>query len=478
MVVLDALHWIQGHAAPDLAVRWNCKAAKCGSCSAEVNGRPRLMCKTRLSDFDLDRADHGRADAGVPAHPRPRDRRVLELRGQQARSSRSRRRPTSRRRTGAGSSRTSSGSRSSGSASSASCARTSATCCATTRPSSRSWGRASSSGRAGLEMHPIDTADRRGYLKDDGGIGYCNITKCCTEVCPEHIKITDNAIIPLKERVADEYYDPIQLVWRKLRGKQRPLPMSTASAPGRGPATRPPREASGARRARRRSAGRDEPPGRRALRAPEPPGAGGARRGDVARLRRSAPTARPAAIPGPARPAPLLIDARPRGRARPARPPDASISDYLGIQTNNVAEYTARRPGARARARAGAPTGSTCCSTRSSSSSSSHGRWRVKDAKLQPLWAAAKRDRSAGSGGWSATHVPRAPRTRTPTRLATRRSTAWRRADRPPWCGVRGSARPSACYRRPMRWRGGVLTVLLLGDPARRPASGVTRPPR
>src|SRR3990172_469395 len=52
MVVLDALHWIQGHAAPDLAVRWNCKAAKCGSCSAEVNGRPRLTCKTRLSDFE------------------------------------------------------------------------------------------------------------------------------------------------------------------------------------------------------------------------------------------------------------------------------------------------------------------------------------------------------------------------------------------------------------------------------------------
>ena len=83
MVVLDALHWIQGHEAPDLAVRWNCKAAKCGSCSAEVDGRPSLTCKTRLSDFDLERADHGRADARLPARPRPRHRRVLELRGQQ-----------------------------------------------------------------------------------------------------------------------------------------------------------------------------------------------------------------------------------------------------------------------------------------------------------------------------------------------------------------------------------------------------------
>ena len=74
---------------------------------------------------------------------------------------------------------------------------------------------------AGLEMHPIDTADRTRHLKDDGGIGLCNITKCCTEVCPEHIKITDNAIIPLKERVADEYFDPLQMAWRKLTGRGR-----------------------------------------------------------------------------------------------------------------------------------------------------------------------------------------------------------------------------------------------------------------
>ena len=54
-------------------------------------------------------------------------------------------------------------------------------------------------------MHPLDTEKRLGYLKDEGGLGYCNITKCCTKVCPEHITITDNAIIPLKERVVDEY---------------------------------------------------------------------------------------------------------------------------------------------------------------------------------------------------------------------------------------------------------------------------------
>ena len=84
----------------------------------------------------------------------------------------------------------------------------------------------------------MDQADRRDYLKDEGGIGFCNITKCCTEVCPEHIKITDNAIIPLKERVADEYYDPLKAVWRRIRGKSssgragQPLPVLPS-----GPAT-------------------------------------------------------------------------------------------------------------------------------------------------------------------------------------------------------------------------------------------------
>jgi succinate dehydrogenase / fumarate reductase iron-sulfur subunit len=91
---------------------------------------------------------------------------------------------------------------------------------------------------AGLEMHPMDQADRRGYLKDSGAIGYCNITKCCTEVCPEHIKITDNAIIPLKERVADEFYDPVQWFLRKIRGSDAAagphveLPVLQRGAPG------------------------------------------------------------------------------------------------------------------------------------------------------------------------------------------------------------------------------------------------------
>jgi len=74
---------------------------------------------------------------------------------------------------------------------------------------------------ASLDMHPLDTVDRLPLLKDQLNIGLCNITKCCTEVCPEHIHITDNGIIPMKERVVDEFYDPVMWVWRKLFGSVR-----------------------------------------------------------------------------------------------------------------------------------------------------------------------------------------------------------------------------------------------------------------
>jgi succinate dehydrogenase / fumarate reductase iron-sulfur subunit len=70
---------------------------------------------------------------------------------------------------------------------------------------------------AALEMHPLDVENRTGDLRRDQGIGYCNITKCCTKVCPEGITITDNAIIPLKERVVDEYFDPLQKLFRVFR---------------------------------------------------------------------------------------------------------------------------------------------------------------------------------------------------------------------------------------------------------------------
>ena len=70
---------------------------------------------------------------------------------------------------------------------------------------------------AALEMHPLDVGNRLESLKRAGGIGYCNITKCCTNVCPEHITITDNAIIPLKERVVDGFYDPLKKLLRLFK---------------------------------------------------------------------------------------------------------------------------------------------------------------------------------------------------------------------------------------------------------------------
>ena len=73
---------------------------------------------------------------------------------------------------------------------------------------------------AALEMHPLDTNDRRELLQDRMGLGMCNITKCCTEVCPEDIHITDNAIIPLKERVVDLRYDPIWRAFRRVFGRK------------------------------------------------------------------------------------------------------------------------------------------------------------------------------------------------------------------------------------------------------------------
>jgi succinate dehydrogenase / fumarate reductase iron-sulfur subunit len=73
---------------------------------------------------------------------------------------------------------------------------------------------------AELDMHPLDTLDRKHAAQDEYGLGMCNITKCCTEVCPEHIKITDNALIPLKERVVDRKYDPLAVIATKIRRRK------------------------------------------------------------------------------------------------------------------------------------------------------------------------------------------------------------------------------------------------------------------
>ncbi len=217
MVVLDAVHQIQAESANDLAVRWNCKAGKCGSCSAEVNGNPKLMCMTRMSDLDLDQPvtvepmkafpvlrdlvtdvswNYEVKKKIKPFKPREPDADDGTWRFSQADGDRVQE------------------------------FRKCIECylcqdvCHVLREHhlhDEFIGPRFLVYAAALEMHPLDTENRLEDLKNDEGIGYCNITKCCTKVCPESITITDNAIIPLKERVVDEFYDPLKRLFRVFR---------------------------------------------------------------------------------------------------------------------------------------------------------------------------------------------------------------------------------------------------------------------
>ncbi len=238
MVVLDAIHWIQANRAPDLACRWNCKAGKCGSCSAEVNGRPRLLCKTRVEDAggpdgqvvvqpmqsfpivrDLvtDVSWNYEVNATIPPFtPAAGDAAPFVIPEADLVRVEEYRRCIE-------------------------CFLCQDVCHVLRehRATDRFVGPRFLVRIASLELHPKDTRDRLPLLRAEAGIGYCNITKCCTEVCPEHIKITDNAIIPLKERVADREFDPIRALWRRLR----PLPMAAwAAVAPQGPAEEDPAE--------------------------------------------------------------------------------------------------------------------------------------------------------------------------------------------------------------------------------------------
>jgi succinate dehydrogenase / fumarate reductase iron-sulfur subunit len=221
MVVLDAVLWVQANLASDLAVRWNCKAAKCGSCSAEIDGFPRLMCKTPIAEYgasltvrpmktfpvikDLvtDVSWNYEVNKQIPPFtPSEKDRtssepwrmqqkdvdRVLEFRK------------------------------------CIECFLCQDVCHVLRAHDEKAafYGPRFMIRIASLEMHPKDTLDRTPLLKGKAGVGYCNITKCCTEVCPEHIHITDNGIIPLKERMDDEYFDPVRWALRRLGGDKKP----------------------------------------------------------------------------------------------------------------------------------------------------------------------------------------------------------------------------------------------------------------
>jgi succinate dehydrogenase / fumarate reductase iron-sulfur subunit len=216
MVVLDAVRQIQAEQANDLAVRWNCKAGKCGSCSAEVNGRPRLMCMSRLSEIDLDQP--------VTVEPMRAFPSIRDLATDVSWNFRVKQtiRPFRPRRPDApdGSWRMSQtdADRVQEFRKCIECFLCQDVCHVLRdhRKHEEFAGPRMFVYTAALEMHPLDTESRLAEVRGSQGIGFCNITKCCTKVCPEEIAITDNAIIPLKERVVDRYYDPVRGLLRVL----------------------------------------------------------------------------------------------------------------------------------------------------------------------------------------------------------------------------------------------------------------------
>ncbi len=228
-VVLDVLHRLQASQAPDLAVRWNCKAGKCGSCSVEINGRPKLACMTRMNTFTEDEIirvtpmrtfpvirdlvtdvsfnyEKARQIPSFRPDPtvKPGEFRMGQVDVQRSQEFRK-------------------------------CIECflCQNVCHVIRDHEEN--QAVFAGPrflmrvAELEMHPLDTADRRAIAQDAFGLGFCNITKCCTEVCPENIKITDNALIPMKERVVGRKYDPLVWLGSKIRRRQ---PDDTPQIPG------------------------------------------------------------------------------------------------------------------------------------------------------------------------------------------------------------------------------------------------------
>ncbi|AWG63345.1 succinate dehydrogenase/fumarate reductase iron-sulfur subunit [Mycobacteroides abscessus] len=215
-VVLDIIHRIQATQASDLAVRWNCKAGKCGSCSAEINGRPRLMCMTRMSTFDESETI---TVTPLRAFPVIRDLVTdVSFNYQKAREVQSFTPPEGLK-PGDYRMQQEDVERSQEFRKCIECFLCQNTCHAVRDHEENK--KAFAGPRylmrvAELEMHPLDVADRREVAQEELGLGYCNITKCCTEVCPEGIHITDNALIPMKERVADRKYDPIVWLGNKL----------------------------------------------------------------------------------------------------------------------------------------------------------------------------------------------------------------------------------------------------------------------
>ena len=221
MVVLDAIHQIQAEHANDLAVRWNCKAGKCGSCSAEINGRPKLMCMTRMSDMPADKPVKLEPMKAFP----PIKDLVTDVSWnyrvkQQVKKFKPR---TPDHQNGSWRIFQDDIDRVQEFRKCIECFLCQNVCHVLREHQLHESfiGPRQMVFNAALEMHPLDTEDRMKNLKEEGGIGFCNITKCCTTVCPEGITITDNAIIPLKERVADRFYDPLKKLFRLFKKNKK-----------------------------------------------------------------------------------------------------------------------------------------------------------------------------------------------------------------------------------------------------------------
>ena len=220
MVVLDAIHKIQSNQANDLACRWNCKAGKCGSCSVEINGKPKLACMTRMNEFEEEQTvvitplksfpvikdivsdvswNYKQNEKIIPFSPSKKDKEkdFVMMQKDVDRVQHFRK--------------------------CIECYLCQNVCHVIRDNDTKEnfVGPRFMTRLASLEMHPYDRADRIPDIKNEHGSGMCNITRCCTEVCPEEIQITDDAIIPLKERVVDRFYDPITILFRKIFGKKK-----------------------------------------------------------------------------------------------------------------------------------------------------------------------------------------------------------------------------------------------------------------
>jgi len=210
MVVLDAVHRIQANQAPDLAVRWNCKAGKCGSCSAEINGVPKLMCMTRLSTLKLETPV---TIEPMHAFPVIRDLVTDVSWNFRAKKTIKKFRPRSPDfPDGTWKMQQADVERVQEFRKCIECFLCQDVCHILREHHKHEEfiGPRLLVYAAALEMHPLDVEDRVTELKQKHNIGYCNITTCCRQVCPESITITENAIIPLKERVVDRFFDPLK----------------------------------------------------------------------------------------------------------------------------------------------------------------------------------------------------------------------------------------------------------------------------